>query len=608
MEATRVNESSGCEALSQNKSTSDEIVEDFQIKKSLIVTEKGKFKWIGTFENLIKLMKELTGEVGWNSPGGDCKMLKTDGVEVRWYSTSNSLTINGEAREEMKAQLRVITNIDHLQNKVFDENALGEGVDYNGRTCLANSTEQSDDYKIESLLFVIQRLEENFQLKFSDLKTEIQEIKRDLQLERPVEKSMAAENTSINNSDLLVGEYIESIKNENDKLKKENTVLQGEMNSYKMIASDLNVKIEELTCEKKSLVTAIKILQEDQTQHNQWNVIKNSKTIKHNKEGHANKASEQRVQSSALSTNRYAMLNISDTEEDEPFSVKNKSREQQTKSNIGEVETRKNASKNVNGVNDITENDDQTTQKSKEQKKSSAKRKNNRSILNISDSEEDEPLRVRIKSCEQQPKSSNIGEGQRRKNASKNVSGVNDISESDDQKQSRAKCKNNPSVLVMGDSMLKHLSQQKISRSTNAKVKVKSFSGATIIDMKDHVKPGLRTNPDNVILHIGTNDIRSKEAPVIVDQLVELCDQIKKSNPKTKVSISEIIKRDDNEVFQTKVDEVNKLLKVNFSKSQISVLGHANIDKRGLNRYGLHLNRSGTSLLAKNLIEHIKCF
>ncbi len=118
----------------------------------------------------------------------------------------------------------------------------------------------------------------------------------------------------------------------------------------------------------------------------------------------------------------------------------------------------------------------------------------------------------------------------------------------------------------------------------------------------------IRTNPDNVILHIGTNDIRSKEAPVIVDQLVELCDQIKKSNPKTKVSISEIIKRDDNEVFQTKVDEVNKLLKVNFSKSQISVLGHANIDKRGLNRYGLHLNRSGTSLLAKNLIEHIKCF
>ena len=100
------------------------------------------------------------------------------------------------------------------------------------------------------------------------------------------------------------------------------------------------------------------------------------------------------MQSSALSTNRYAMLNISDTEEDEPFSVKNKSREQQTKSNIGEVETRKNASKNVNGENDITENDDQTTQKSKEQKKSSAKRKNNRSILNISDSEEDEPLRV----------------------------------------------------------------------------------------------------------------------------------------------------------------------------------------------------------------------
>ena len=91
--------------------------------------------------------------------------------------------------------------------------------------------------------------------------------------------------------------------------------------------------------------------------------------------------------------------------------------------------------------------------------------------------------------------------------------------------------------------MLKHLSPQKISKSTNAKVTGKSFSGATINDMKDHVKPGLRKNPHNVILHIGTNDIRGKEAPVIVDQLVELCDQIKKSNPITKMSISEITTR-----------------------------------------------------------------
>ena len=75
------------------------------------------------------------------------------------------------------------------------------------------------------------------------------------------------------------------------------------------------------------------------------------------------------------------------------------------------------------------------------------------------------------------------------------------------------KFKENRSVLVVGDSMLKHLTQQKISKSTNTRVRVKSFLGAAVRDMKDHIKPGLRTNPENVILHIGTNDIRHKEAP-----------------------------------------------------------------------------------------------
>ena len=126
--------------------------------------------------------------------------------------------------------------------------------------------------------------------------------------------------------------------------------------------------------------------------------------------------------------------------------------------------------------------------------------------------------------------------------------------------------------------------------------------------MKNHIKPGLRTNPDNVILHIGTNDIHNKEAPEIANQVADLCAQIKKSNHKSKITISEIMTRDDNHSFKSKVNEVNKLLQAHVNKSEISILSHANSDRKSLNRYGLHLNRSGTSLLAKNLINHIKSF
>ena len=150
--------------------------------------------------------------------------------------------------------------------------------------------------------------------------------------------------------------------------------------------------------------------------------------------------------------------------------------------------------------------------------------------------------------------------------------------------------KENHSVLVVGDSMLKNLTQQKISKSTNTRVRVKSYSGATVRDMKDHIKPGLRSNPDNVILHIGTNDIHNKEVPEIANQVADLCEQIKKSNHKSKITISEIITRDDNHSFKSKINEANKLLHAHFIKSEISILSHANLDRtRRLQRRSLRL-------------------
>ena len=65
-------------------------------------------------------------------------------------------------------------------------------------------------------------------------------------------------------------------------------------------------------------------------------------------------------------------------------------------------------------------------------------------------------------------------------------------------------------VFIIGDSIIKHINGYEISgKLENCKVFVKPCHGATIRCLEDHIKPVLRENPDEIIFHIGTNDLPS---------------------------------------------------------------------------------------------------
>ena len=73
--------------------------------------------------------------------------------------------------------------------------------------------------------------------------------------------------------------------------------------------------------------------------------------------------------------------------------------------------------------------------------------------------------------------------------------------------------KNKANVYILGDIIVKKLNGYLLTRKIKHKhlVKVRSFSGAKISCMTDHVKPTLRDiNPDHIILHAGTNDLRTE--------------------------------------------------------------------------------------------------
>ena len=128
-----------------------------------------------------------------------------------------------------------------------------------------------------------------------------------------------------------------------------------------------------------------------------------------------------------------------------------------------------------------------------------------------------------------------------------------------------------------------------------------SFSGATVSDMEDFVKPLTRRTPDKMILHVGTNDLRSHCTPkAIADSIVNIVTQVKEDSPGTDVGISAILVRSDKQDFAAKAIQVNNILKGYRSRNRIPFLSNSNINASHLNMKGLHLNSQGSLASQQN--------
>ncbi|CAB4025578.1 Hypothetical predicted protein [Paramuricea clavata] len=88
--------------------------------------------------------------------------------------------------------------------------------------------------------------------------------------------------------------------------------------------------------------------------------------------------------------------------------------------------------------------------------------------------------------------------------------------------------KNNKSgklVFFAGDSILQHVHGWDLSNDKQ-RVSVKSFLGIKAEDMQDYIKSLLRKKPDEIILHVGTNNIKdnSKTAEVVAADIAKNID------------------------------------------------------------------------------------
>lgn len=77
-----------------------------------------------------------------------------------------------------------------------------------------------------------------------------------------------------------------------------------------------------------------------------------------------------------------------------------------------------------------------------------------------------------------------------------------------------------PVTVIGGDLIIQNIRGWSISKSN--KMFVRSFPGATTDDTEYFVKPVLRNKPDNVVLHVGTNDLNSQVPRLTAEGIVKL--------------------------------------------------------------------------------------
>ena len=112
----------------------------------------------------------------------------------------------------------------------------------------------------------------------------------------------------------------------------------------------------------------------------------------------------------------------------------------------------------------------------------------------------------------------------------------------------------------------------------------------------------MRHKPDVIIIHCGANDIENEINTVKkIKKLVKEIDEYDKQNP-PKVVISSLIKRYDKD-FNDDIANVNE--KRFCNGRGLFFIDNNNIDRSGLNKGKLHLNRRGSSYLANNFKKFV---
>lgn len=537
------------------------------IQSSLSTTERGSLKWYGTFEALQQLINDLLKvKSKWSSPGGGSRLFEGEEVAIRWYSNNGSLTLKGEKADDLKSQLLLWVDkdkerlIDHtvLENNVGMNCDINNDLNNNMTSGFVSSSKNccSTKQNLDDLTRSVNKLNDYVESKFNLITKEIDEMKGKV------------------DGDYNESSMMQSLQEENRELKVANEALQERINTLLFVSSDLKASLLACENEKKSLMTVLQLLKtetdnsqrvpsksthDDQT----WKVAGNRRGRDKPTRGDFRCSSNPiNVGNNAGNLPSFQSLNKFDILADEPILI----------SDGDQV--------------------DLGMPKQDGQRHHATNKSNKGSQADFSVKQDGQ----RDGQRHGQPNGANVHQ-QRQDSLTTSESDMPDSSQ-----------KTKETIIVLGDSIIKGLRADRIRKSVQKRVITRSFPGATSKDMLDYVKPETRKSPEHIIMHVGTNDLKFNEAESVENNIIKVCEQISQISPRTRITLSQVTQRKDVPGIENKVNDLNDRLSNLCRRKNWTLINNSNINEKGLDRFGLHLNRPGAAILAKNVINCIKGF
>ena len=158
-------------------------------------------------------------------------------------------------------------------------------------------------------------------------------------------------------------------------------------------------------------------------------------------------------------------------------------------------------------------------------------------------------------------------------------------------------------VEIVGDSHLNAVNEYGLgSKEKNRLVKIKRWSGGDMKDIADIIKPVIRKNPTDIIIHAGSNNL-SKEGN-IMKEVKNVYKIVKEDGPDIKLAFSNIMVRKDIKV-DSRIEDFNKNLKNYCEQNNLGYIDNTNIGEEHLGRGKHHMSKRGTSILANNFINYM---
>ena len=300
----------------------------------------------------------------------------------------------------------------------------------------------------------VERLAHNLTNKLEDIALEVNIIKEN----KPY-------------SILILENAVNDLKQEKHELRKKNDDVREVNMTLSHTISDLRLANKNLESEKASLLTALKLIQDDYTQM-------------------TNKTSA--AYQNYCSTVRLGDETRKSSKSERTHGTNNIGKEQSTS---GYVEP------SHNPYQVLSHHDDDS--------------KNSTNTANVSESEQPDQAVSRLVNGETGMLLENKAHSVKEKTASQSKSHVN--------------------VAIVGDSMLKYINSGKLRKSLNQNLLTKTFLGAKVADMQHYVKLTMAHAPECLILHVGSNDLKESSSHQISTSIVNLGLEIKQKLPKTKL-------------------------------------------------------------------------